>query len=118
MRATCSLSAAISPNSASTSARSKSFHQYMAFLRGQYGQVELDELGLLHAYAPIDDAQVDRRRLAEDERGNGVVDRAASQGQRVEAVADEIRRHAGREEANVVAAQNGGAAPRRQAPPL
>src|SRR5437764_3002459 len=74
-------------------------------------QVDVDELAALNAHAPIDDAEVNGGRLAEDQRGKGIVDGAPGEGQCVEAEADEVRRHAGREVANIVAAKYGGAAP-------
>src|SRR5438067_3611643 len=83
-------------------------------LGDQSRQVDVDERAALNAHAPIDDAEVNRGRLAENQRGKGIVDSAPGEGQCVEAVADEVRGHAGREVANVVATKHGGTAPGSQ----
>ena len=67
-------------------------------------QVDVEQVAVPDTDASVDDAEVDGGRLAEDDRGERVVDRAAREGKRVETVADEVSSHAGREVANVVAA--------------
>ncbi len=80
----------------------------------QHGQVYVEQLAILNLHAAVDDAQVHVGRLAEDERGQRVVDRATGEAERVEPVADEVRRHTWREHADVVASERRRAATGRQ----
>src|SRR5579872_5666829 len=80
----------------------------------EYRQVNIEQLPILNSYSPIDDAQIDLWWVAENQRGQGIVNGPACQVECVEAVADEIGGHAGREIANIVTAQGSSAAARCQ----
>src|SRR4051795_5576251 len=71
----------------------------------QRRQIEADDLAVAHPLPPIDDRQRHRLRLAEDQRGDRVVERAGV-GQRIQAPASYVGGLAWLEAADVIAAQH------------
>src|SRR3954451_16864960 len=80
----------------------------------EHGQVHIEQLAVLDTHMPVDDAQVYVGRLAEDERSERIVTRPPRKAEGVEPVADEIRRHAWGEHADVVTSERRRAAAGRQ----
>ena len=80
----------------------------------EHRQVYIKQVAILNLHAAVDDTQVHIGRLAEDERGERIMNRAAGEAERIEPVADEVRRHARREHADVVASERRRAATGRQ----
>ena len=73
---------------------------------GQQGQIDGKRHAVFHQHPPVDNCQVHRLGLAEDERRHRVVDRTAGVGERVQIEGDDVRGHTRCEAADVVPAQD------------
>lgn len=73
-------------------------------------EIDIQQRLVLNSDPAIDDAQIDLGRMTKDQRGQGVMDGPTCKRERIEPIADEVCRHAGREVANVITAKHGSAA--------
>src|SRR5579884_3814895 len=68
-------------------------------------EINIEQLTILHANTPIDDAHIHLWRIAEEKRGQRIVYCTSRQIECVETVANEVSRHSWSQVANIVPSQ-------------